>query len=462
MLSTLVLFLALIGGSAATGSWGYGPTNKLKRVYGPADWGKVSKDCDGRSQSPVNIDTSKVDEDDDDDDEGDHDDDDHDDHLRVHFKEIFGYIKGTLKNNGHSPTLTVKKGAEIQHIVFMEGLVPGLTSGRLDYYSYQGSLTTPGCYQSVSWLVLKEPIEADNSVAVEHLKNTFSKTHLFISLFIDFLEVYGPADWGHVSKDCDGSSQSPVNIDTRKVDEDHDDYDDDDHDDHLRVHFKYLFGYTTGTLKNNGHSPTFTVQIGGATLKNPINGQKYQLAQFHFHFGCDDSVGSEHTVNGKSYPGEVIPYVNYLKNLQMHLVFFNTKYGDISAAATKPDGLTVIGVFLKKGRSVPWGLKRLASKVGKISTEGAEIQNVGIHLAALVPGLASGRLDYYSYQGSLTTPGCYQSVSWLVVKKTMGADERVFENFRKLKAKHGYNHGLMCNNFRPTQPLNGRKIKVHE
>ncbi|KAK3750792.1 hypothetical protein QZH41_018649 [Actinostola sp. cb2023] len=232
-----------------------------------------------------------------------------------------------------------------------------------------------------------------------------------ISLFIDFLEVYGPADWGHVSKDCDDRSQSPVNIDTSKVD-----IVGSGHVDRERVQFKELSSYAGGTLANNGHSLTFTVKEGGMTFKNPINGQNYELAQIHFHFGCDDSVGSEHTVDGKHYPGE------------MHLVLFNTKYGDIDTAATKPDGLTVIAVFLEKDNYkviISGGrinvLTGFSMRAGKISNEGAEIP-FGVRLANLVPGFVNGRLVYYSYQGSLTTPGCYQSVSWLVLFKPIKAD----------------------------------------
>jgi len=32
----------------------------------------------------------------------------------------------------------------------------------------------------------------------------------------------------------------------------------------------------------------------------------YKLVQIHFHWGSDDSKGSEHTVDGKAYPLEVI------------------------------------------------------------------------------------------------------------------------------------------------------------
>jgi len=32
----------------------------------------------------------------------------------------------------------------------------------------------------------------------------------------------------------------------------------------------------------------------------------FKLAQFHFHWGADDNVGSEHTVDAKQFPLEVI------------------------------------------------------------------------------------------------------------------------------------------------------------
>ena len=35
--------------------------------------------------------------------------------------------------------------------------------------------------------------------------------------------------------------------------------------------------------------------ITGGPYKNAV----YQLAQFHFHWGCNDNEGSEHTINGK-------------------------------------------------------------------------------------------------------------------------------------------------------------------
>ena len=61
----------------------------------------------------------------------------------------------------------------------------------------------------------------------------------------------------------------------------------------------------------------------------------YQLAQFHAHWGGENARGSEHTVDGKSFSAE------------LHLVHFNTKYGDLGNAVDKPDGLAVLGMFIK-------------------------------------------------------------------------------------------------------------------
>ena len=34
---------------------------------------------------------------------------------------------------------------------------------------------------------------------------------------------------------------------------------------------------------------------------------------------------------------------------ELHLVHYNTKYGDLGTAVDKPDGLAVLGMFIKAG-----------------------------------------------------------------------------------------------------------------
>ena len=41
----------------------------------------------------------------------------------------------------------------------------------------------------------------------------------------------------------------------------------------------------------------------------------YELWQYHAHWGKEDSLGSEHKVNGQSYAGEVLLYTRFVKTL---------------------------------------------------------------------------------------------------------------------------------------------------
>lgn len=48
--------------------------------------------------------------------------------------------------------MELKKGVRLSY------LVPELTENKLKYYTYKGSITTPPCYESVRWFVMKSPI----------------------------------------------------------------------------------------------------------------------------------------------------------------------------------------------------------------------------------------------------------------------------------------------------------------
>lgn len=61
----------------------------------------------------------------------------------------------------------------------------------------------------------------------------------------------------------------------------------------------------------------------------------YKMQQWHCHWGAKNGEGSEHTVDGRSFSGE------------LHLVHWNTtKYNSFQEAAGREDGLAVLGVLL--------------------------------------------------------------------------------------------------------------------
>ena len=112
--------------------------------------------------------------------------------------------------------------------------------------------------------------------------------------------VYGPPDWHKGWEDCGLNNQSPINIDTNKVVNKN--YRD------LKIAFDNPRGLVSGKLENTGHSPALTIDKSQGTAEitgGPLGDTTYTLNQFHFHFGCENDRGSEHTLNKKPFAGEV-------------------------------------------------------------------------------------------------------------------------------------------------------------
>lgn len=66
----------------------------------------------------------------------------------------------------------------------------------------------------------------------------------------------------------------------------------------------------------------------------PLDGP-YEFAQLHFHWGSDDTIGSEDEIDGKTYP------------MEMHFVFFKKEYLNSDAAMEHSDGLCVLAIFFE-------------------------------------------------------------------------------------------------------------------
>ncbi len=57
--------------------------------------------------------------------------------------------------------------------------------------------------------------------------------------------------------------------------------------------------------------------------------------QLHFHWGSNDSIGSEHVIDDIYYA------------MEMHLVHYKETYKSFDAAIDKPDGLVILSVLYK-------------------------------------------------------------------------------------------------------------------
>jgi carbonic anhydrase len=215
--------------------------------------------------------------------------------------------------------------------------------------------------------------------------------------------VDGPSHWGDLEPDyatCKtGERQSPIDIKNAKKDS---------------TLAPIQFDYKPSPLKiiNNGH----TIQINYAPGSNiTVNGKSYALVQFHFHKPSEEEIAGEKS------------------NADIHLVHKG------------PDGsLAVVAVQLKDGSANP-AIRTLWANMPDAINKEIEVANVKFNAADLLPA----NRNYYTFEGSLTTPPCSEGVVWFVLKATREVSSEQLSAFGKLYPM----------NARPIQPSNGREIR---
>lgn len=209
--------------------------------------------------------------------------------------------------------------------------------------------------------------------------------------------------WGELSQDyrlcATGAGQSPIDLQTA-VKSEVDQLD---------------FSYHTAPLKilHNGH----TIQVNyapGSRLQ--LNGQGYELLQFHFH------EPSEHTVEQRTFA------------MEMHLVHQHPQ--------TKR--LAVVGILVKAGAEHP-AIATIWEHMPLKETPETTIAQVSINAAQLLPTQSA---HFYHYQGSLTTPPCSEVVDWIVLSQPIEASPSQIARFV----------AAVGDNARPVQPLNQRLL----
>ncbi len=169
---------------------------------------------------------------------------------------------------------------------------------------------------------------------------------------------------------------------------------------------------TIDHIINNGHSIQYNFK-GNDNYVNFKN-KRYNLVQFHFH------APSEHTINGIRFP------------LVMHMVHVN-----------EDKEFVVFGVLFQEGkRDESFGF--LESYLPIKPGETKEI-NKPYDFSKDLPS----SLEHFYYKGSLTTPPCTETVNWFVFTEIATISTEQMKALSTLMPK---------NNFRNTQPLNGRRI----
>jgi len=248
----------------------------------------------------------------------------------------------------------------------------------------------------------------------------------------------GPSHWGQFYPACYGASQSPINLVSAGVAQD-------------VVYGELTFeNYTVVpsynfTLVNNG----VEVQINMEDRIRTFNGEglrgPYTLEQFHFHWSQENAHGSEHTVDDIGHAME-IHFVHYDASL----------YTSVSQASSVGDsqGVAVIGVFVDVNTTnANEALESISTHLHSIINYNESTTMAPFAVMDLFPVGKS----YYRYQGSLTTPGCSESVVWTVMAQQIYISQTAIDEFRKIYDQYGE---LIESNDRPVQSINTRMMWI--
>jgi carbonic anhydrase len=250
----------------------------------------------------------------------------------------------------------------------------------------------------------------------------------------------GPAEWHTIAPAAAGHRQSPIVIDAGEAD-----YNEKLKKRPLHIHFDHD---SAKTITNNGHSVQVDFVGDDCTLSGgPLKEDKYILKQFHFHWGSNNSHGSEHKVNGKAFAAE------------LHMVFWNkTRFSSYDEAVKSDNGMCVLTTLIEAGGHHE-GFDKLFHLISKVDHSG-EHQAIpgGFNPTVLLP---ADKQRYWTYKGSLTTPPCYESVRFIIFRHPIHFSDHQLATFRTLKSgARGSECHHLVDNFRPTQPLHGRKVKA--
>ncbi|XP_076043865.1 carbonic anhydrase-related protein 10-like [Oratosquilla oratoria] len=287
--------------------------------------------------------------------------------------------------------------------------------------------------------------------------------------------ISGPQYWGLINPEwslcAKGRRQSPVNLEPTVLL-----YDPNLRPLHVDKH------RVSGVVNNTGHSVVFTVDDGssgpsgvgtpntgpsisvgpstedkghslGSHRGPPLNitggplSYRYQVSQLQLHFGSKNYIGSEHTVNGTSFPAEIQIYG------------FNAQlFTNFSEAVARAHGMVAISIMLKVASQGTPELRPLTDAIARIKFAGSTATVHRLSIRGLLP-----TTDHYmTYEGSQTQPPCHETVTWIVLNKPIYITQQQLHTLRELyQGTEDTPKAKMVNNYRPTQNLYHRPLRTN-
>ncbi|VDN03682.1 unnamed protein product [Thelazia callipaeda] len=203
-------------------------------------------------------------------------------------------------------------------------------------------------------------------------------------------------------------------------------------------------------LRNAGDSLQLQLNLSTycAELSSVLfNGERFVLETVYLHWGAEPMNGSEHTIGGVGYAGEI------------QFVHRNLRFASFDSALKEENGVLALAVLLNESHDDNPIMSAITDGIAQVVYKGSECALHGVNLLRLLPSSEKMK-EFWTYNGSETVPPYRETVHWIIFRSSIQISSSQLDKLRTLKRE-----GYECEfeetmlPIRPVQPINGRIIR---